>query len=142
MNETEFYAVIKLVSGEEIFSLIDVDLEPEDPIIILQNPVKMKVKVKGIMMQTQIEPWMQLPEDDIFMIRLSNVITMTEVNPLENEELIDSYNEFLQRVSNLKSDDWTFESEITNKMGSLGTVKDARNKLEEDFKLPSAIKEA
>ena len=46
MNETEFYAVIKLVSGEEIFSLIDVDLEPEDPIIILQNPVKMKVKVK------------------------------------------------------------------------------------------------
>ena len=34
MNETEFYAVIKLVSGEEIFSLIDVDLEPEDPIII------------------------------------------------------------------------------------------------------------
>jgi hypothetical protein len=85
MNETEFYAVIKLVSGEEIFSLIDVDLEPEDPIIILQNPVKMKVKVKGIMMQTQIEPWMQLPEDDIFMIRLSNVITMTEVNPLENE---------------------------------------------------------
>ena len=76
------------------------------------------------------------------MIRLSNVITMTEINPLENEELIDSYNEFLQRVSNLKSDDWTFESEITNKMGSLGTVKDARNKLEEDFKLPSAIKEA
>ena len=67
---------------------------------------------------------------------------MTEVNPLENEELIDSYNEFLQRVSNLKSEDWSFESEITNKMGSLGTVKDARTKLEEDFKLPSAIKEA
>jgi hypothetical protein len=142
MNDTEFYAVLKLVSGEEIFALIDIDLEPEDPIIILQNPVKMKIITKGLMVQTKIEPWMTLPEDDIFMIRLSNVITMTEINVIENEDLIDSYNEYLQRIANLKSPDWSFESEITSKMGSLGTVSDARTKLEKDFKLPSAIKEA
>lgn len=142
MNETEFYAVLKLVSGEEIFSLIDIDLEPEDPIIILQNPVKMKIITKGIMVQTKIEPWMTLPDDDFFMIRLSNVITMTEINPIENEDLIDSYNEFLHRLANLKSPDWSFESEITSKMGSLGTVAEARGKLEKDFKLPPAIKEA
>ena len=33
----EFYAIIKLVSGEEIMSLISVDEEYEDPIVILQN---------------------------------------------------------------------------------------------------------
>jgi hypothetical protein len=142
MNDTEFYAVLKLVSGEEIFSLIDIDLEPEDPIIILQNPVKMKIITKGLMVQTKIEPWMSLPEDDIYMIRLSNVITMTEINPLEHDDLIDSYNEFLQRVANLKSPDWSFESELTSKMGSLGTVSDARGTLEKVFKLPPAIKEA
>ena len=30
----EFYAIIKLVSGEEVFSLIMVDDEQENPIII------------------------------------------------------------------------------------------------------------
>ena len=39
----EFYAAIKLISGEEIFSLISVDENNGDPIIILQNPVIMKV---------------------------------------------------------------------------------------------------
>ena len=38
----EFYAAIKLVTGEEIFSLISVDENDGDPIIILQNPVVMK----------------------------------------------------------------------------------------------------
>ena len=39
----EFYAIIKLVSGEEIFSLIMVDDEQENPIIIMQNPVLIKM---------------------------------------------------------------------------------------------------
>ena len=32
----EFYAAIKLVTGEEIFSLVSVDENGGDPIIILQ----------------------------------------------------------------------------------------------------------
>ena len=37
----EFYAIIKLVSGEEIMSLVSVDEDYEDPIIILQKPIIM-----------------------------------------------------------------------------------------------------
>ena len=39
----EFYAIIKLVSGEEVFSLIMVDDEQENPIIIMQNPIIIKM---------------------------------------------------------------------------------------------------
>ena len=38
----EFYAVIKLVSGEEILSLVMVDDSGDEPIMVLQNPVIIK----------------------------------------------------------------------------------------------------
>ena len=36
--EEEFYAIIKLVSGEEIMALVSVDDNDNDPILICQNP--------------------------------------------------------------------------------------------------------
>ena len=40
--EDEFYAIIKLVSGEEIFSLVLVDnYQENDTLIALQSPVVM-----------------------------------------------------------------------------------------------------
>ena len=40
--EEEFHAIIKLVSGEEIFSLVMVENpDDEDPLLVLQNPLIM-----------------------------------------------------------------------------------------------------
>ena len=39
----EFHAVLKLVTGEEIFALVSVDENDGDPIIMLSNPVIMKM---------------------------------------------------------------------------------------------------
>ena len=41
--EEEFYSIIKLVSGEEIFALVSVDENQEESCIVLQNPVVMKM---------------------------------------------------------------------------------------------------
>ena len=42
----EFYAIIKLVSGEEVLSLIMViDENDGDPIIIMQNPIIIKMLI-------------------------------------------------------------------------------------------------
>ena len=35
----EFYTVIKLITGEEIFALVTVDDNDGDPIILMQKPV-------------------------------------------------------------------------------------------------------
>ena len=128
----EFYAIIKLVSGEEVFSLIMVDDEQENPIIIMQNPVIIKMLHSPQVSFIKVKPWMELSEEDFFMIRLDKVLTMTEST---NEKLIEVYNNYI-------SDDEQ-EIEMNNngkvkpdsKMGYVSTVEDARKHLETLYKL-------
>lgn len=75
----EFYAAIKLVTGEEIFSLVCVDDNDGDVIVILQNPVIMKVITNNIGKYVKIKPWMEVPNDDFFIIKYDKIVTMTEV---------------------------------------------------------------
>jgi len=129
----EFYAIIKLVSGEEVFSLIMVDDEQEDPIIIMQNPIIIKMLHSPQGSFIKIKPWMELSEEDFFMIRLDKVLTMTEST---NEKLIEVYNDYI-------SDDSSSEIEMNSqgkvkpdsKMGYVSTVEDARKSLETLYKL-------
>jgi len=74
----EFYAVLKLVSGEEIFSLIIVDENDDDTIIVLQNPVIMSVNSNHGGTYIKVKSWLEIPNEDIYMIKLDKVITMTE----------------------------------------------------------------
>ena len=128
----EFYAIIKLVSGEEVFSLIMVDDEQENPIIIMQNPVIIKMLHSPQGSFIKVKPWMELSEEDFFMIRLDKVLTMTEST---NEKLIEVYNNYI-------SDDEQ-EIEMSNngkvkpdsKMGYVSTVEDSRKHLETLYKL-------
>ena len=39
----EFYSIIKLVSGEEIFAKVCVDENEGEPILLVQKPIKMKM---------------------------------------------------------------------------------------------------
>ena len=129
----EFYAILKLVSGEEIFSLILVDdVQSDDTVIVLQNPVIMNTNVTPNGTFIKVKPWMELPEDDIFMIRLDKVITMTESKDQKLINLYNHYNndngfDFIQKESGLIKPDY--------EMGYISTVDEARKKLEEVFKL-------
>ena len=125
----EFYAAIKLVSGEEIFSLVSVDENDGDPIIILQNPVIMKVLTSHAGTYIKIKPWMEIPDDDLFLIKLDKVLTMTEI---KNRSTIDFYRRYLN-----EDDNGDFELDgkvkISDKMGYLGSVESARKSLEDIF---------
>ena len=124
----EFYAAIKLVSGEEIFSLISVDENDGDPIIILQNPVIMKVFMSHAGTYIKIKPWMEIPDDDLFLIKLDKVVTMTEI---KNQSTIDFYHRYLNDESTDIEDDGKVK--ISDKMGYLGSVESARKSLEDIF---------
>ena len=87
----EFYSIIKLVSGEEIFSLISIEDE-EEPTIILQNPVIMKLIHHKSGIHVKIKQWIDLSDEDIFIIKSDKIITMTESN---DEKLITSNETFL-----------------------------------------------
>ena len=125
----EFYCSLKLVSGEEIFSLIMVDENDGDPIIILQNPViiKMQQTTNGIVLK--IKPWMEVPNDDFYFIKFDKVITMTEVT----DNIAIKYYEKYLNDEPLESDS-NGKVNLTNKMGYISSVEDARNNLEKIFK--------
>lgn len=117
--EEEFYASIKLVSGEEIFSLVCATEENDRTLLVLENPVIMKqmVSKQGIY-GFKIIPWMLIPDDDIYIIDMNKVITMTEI---KNTKIIGIYKKYLNNTSQVK---------IDNSMGFISKVDDARRVLE------------
>ena len=128
----EFYAIIKLVSGEEVFSLIMVDDEEENPIIIMQNPIIIKMLHSPQGSFIKVKPWMELSEEDFFMIRLDKVLTMTEST---NEKLIEVYNNYIS--DNEQEIEMSTNGKVKpdSKMGYVSTVEDARKHLETLYKL-------
>ncbi|BCV02978.1 MAG: hypothetical protein CM15mV59_1010 [Caudoviricetes sp.] len=127
--EEEFYSIIKLVSGEEIFALVSVDENDENPILVLQNPVVIStVNTPGGSM-IKVKPWLNLTEESMFMIRLDKVITMIES---KDQKLIDVYNNYNEDID----EDASLDGSVmpTSKMGYLSSVKDARKDLEDLFK--------
>jgi len=127
--EEEFYSIIKLVSGEEIFALVSVDENDENPILVLQNPVVIStVNTPGGSM-IKVKPWLNLTEESMFMIRLDKVITMIEA---KDQKLIDVYNNYNEDTDEEESLDGSVIP--TPKMGYLSSVKDARKDLEDLFK--------
>ena len=77
----------------------------------------------------KVKPWLELPDQDLFLIKYDKIITMSEVN---DKQMIKFYNRYLNE------DDIDIEIDgkvsLTDKMGFLTTVDDARLKLEEIFK--------
>jgi len=129
--EDEFYAIIKLVSGEEIFSLILVDnFQDENTVIALQKPVVMWSNVTPNGTFIKVKPWMELTDEDIFMIHLDKVITMTES---KDKKLINLYNHYINEDVNISKESGIMKPDY--EMGYISTVDEARKKLEKVFKL-------
>ena len=126
----EFHAVIKLVTGEEIFALVSVDENDGDPILLLMNPVVMKVMRNHVGQYVKVKPWMEIPTDDLYVIKYDKIITMTEV---KEEQTIEFYNRYLNEDDVDFDDDG--KTKITDKMGYISTVKEARKMLENLYKL-------
>jgi len=121
----EFYAVIKLVTGEEVFSLVCVDENDGDPILLLMNPVTMKVMKNHVGQYVKVRPWMEIPTDDFYVIKYDKIITMTEV---KEGQMIEFYTRYL----NDEDVDWEEDgrTKISDKMGYISSVDDARKLLE------------
>jgi hypothetical protein len=131
MMGEEFYCILKLVSGEEILSLISVDDNDGDPIVILQNPVIMELIDSKEKSYVKVRPWMELPNDDFFMVKLDKIITMTETT---DRRLIDVYTKYLNDDDSIDVYKPSGEVKLSNEMGYISSVENARKKLEELYK--------
>ena len=131
---SDFHATIKLITGEEIFALVSVDNTEEDPVIIMQSPVIMKVLSTGRGSMMKIRPWLEVPGDDIYIIKYDRILTMSEVKDKMIISMYTTYcdegdfdfGEFINEESS--------NHEVTKQMGYISNVEDARKKLEDLFK--------
>ena len=129
----EFYCVVKLVTGEEIFSIASLDTDLNgNSIVVLCNPVIMKIVKRGLVSGVKVEPWMKIPDEDIYTISMDKVVTITEIT---NKEIIKFYKKFLDET--IEDDEEEESQQVTpdKKIVYLGTVTEARIKLEEIYKL-------
>jgi hypothetical protein len=127
----EFYAIIKLVSGEEILSLVFVDENDEDPVLVLQNPVTMKTYSNHQGTYLKVKPWIEMSDDDFFIVKLDKIITMTET---KDKRILDIYNNYIEDNDTIDVYSPSGQVKPSSKMGYLSSVEDARKRLERIFK--------
>jgi hypothetical protein len=126
--EEDFYAIIKLISGEEILSKVCSCDEDDRIMLILDNPITMEsITIRQLGITTiKVSPWIKFSDDSMFVMDMEKIITMTEVT---DEDLIKIHQKFV-RERNKKSN----KSELTSKMGYLSSIADARISLEKLYK--------
>ena len=130
----EFYSVIKLVSGEEIFALVSIDENYDEPVIILQNPIVMTIMNSSRGGYIKVKRWIELSSEDIFIMKLDRVLTMSESKDAKLIAIYDNFVEEDQAEITIDTYDGSGEVEITDTMGYISSVEDARKKFEELFK--------
>ena len=128
MDKEEFHAVIKLVSGEEIFAKVCPCEEEDKTILILDCPVIFEniiIRQIGVS-AVRINPWLKISDDPTVVMNMDKVITMTEVH---DKHLIKVYNRYLNEKDQISN-----RTDINENMGFLSSVSDARVFLEKLYK--------
>ena len=128
MIEDDFYGTIKFKNGEEIFAKVAASEEEERTMLIVHTPVMVsEVKPKGGGIGYKVEPWLKTSREDMFIINMDNVLTLSESSDIE---MIGMYQNFLQDFKR----DTENSTKINRKMGYLATVNSARDYLEKMYK--------
>ena len=129
--EDDFYATIKLKSGEEVFARVAASEEEDRTMLIIHTPVTFsEIKTKGGLAGYKVEPWLKTTREDMFIVNMDNVITLSESNDME---MIIMYQHFLRDSQR----DIQHQHKLNRRMGYIANVNDAKENLEKIFKLDS-----
>ena len=131
MKDQEFLATLKLVSGEEVISMV-LYLEDEDK-VLLSNPfsVEQSRQKQGQLEITgfSFKEWVMASFDDMYIIGRDHIITITETKvPIE-----EFYKKNLQKVESSKQL-LHKPNKLPRKSGYLGSIAETKNTLENIYK--------
>jgi len=126
--EDDFYATIKLNSGEEVFAKVAASEEEDRTMLILHTPVTVsEIKNKGGLVGYKVEPWLKTTRDDMFIINMDSVITLSESSDME---MIMMYQHYLRDSQR----EYHNQHRLNRRMGYISNVNDAKENLEKIFK--------
>ena len=125
MIEDDFYATIKFKNGEEIFTKVAASEEDGRTLLILSNPITVEeIKVRGKLGGYKFEPWLKTTTEDMFIINIEDVLTMSESSDIE---MILNYQDFIRKLNKKNN------SKLSREMGYISTVSDAKEALEKIY---------
>ena len=127
MMEDDFYATLKLKCGDEVFAKVCASDEGDRTLLLVSNPIVVEeVKARGHLTGFKFEPWLKTSNEDLFIINLDDILTLSES---ENMEMIMFYKDYVKKMnkSNL--------TKLNKKMGYVSTVDDAKELLENLYNL-------
>ena len=124
--EDDFYATLKLKTGEEVFALVIASEEENRTMLVVHNPVIITaIKAKESIVGYRLEPWLKTTREDMFVINMDNIITLSEsMDP----EMIMMHQNFTKESNNFA------RSKMNRKMGYLSDVNQAKKVLEKIYK--------
>ena len=126
--EEYFYASIKLKTGEEIFARVLPCDENNKINLIVTNPIVIETfKNRSGASGYKIEPWMKTTTEDLFLIKMEDIVTITETNDID---IIVMHQSYVRKVTDLKNNRHT----VSRKMGYIANVNDAKELLEKIYK--------
>ena len=122
MDKEEFLAAIKLVSGEEILSMVTSVHDENGDYLIVENPIEVEeVMLPNKQAGAKVQPWMKFSREEQFVIPKDKIITIVEVT----EDVAVFYHMSLRKLNT---------DFITDARGKISTVDEARTKLDKIFK--------
>ena len=128
--EDDFYGTIKFKNGEEIFAKVAASEEENRTMIILHHPIIIsEVKGRKGVVGYKVEPWLKTSREDMFIINMTDVLTLSESSDVE---MIMMHQRYLR---DSQIDEEYRQSRINRKMGYIGNVHDAKEILEKLYKL-------
>ena len=126
--EDDFYATIKLKSGEEVFAKVAASEEEARTMLIIHSPVTVaEIKNKGGLVGYKVEPWLKTTREDMFIINMDSVITLSESSDME---MIVMYQHYLRDSQR----EYHNQHRLNRRMGYISNVNDAKENLEKIFK--------
>ena len=127
--EDDFYASLKLISGEEVFAKVAACDEDDRTLLLLHSPVLVQqVKLPGanIVAGYKVEPWLKTNDEDMMVLDMKNIMTMVECHDIE---MISIHQRYVEESSQEGT-----RSRIDRKMGYISSVSDAKKMLEQLYK--------
>ena len=121
MDKTEFLAAIKLVSGEELLSMVTSVHDENGDYLIVENPIEVEeVMLPNKQAGAKVQPWMKFSREEQFVIPKEHIITIVEVA----QEVAVFYHMSLRKLNT---------DFISDAKGKISTVDEARIKLNKIF---------
>ena len=126
--EEDFYATIKFKSGEEIFAKVSYSEEADRTFLVLFTPIVIdKIKNRAGIQGFRVEPWLKTSKEEIFVINLDDVLTLSESDDLETISMHETFSKQHEQYYNQ-------ERKLNRKMGYISTISEAKESLENLFK--------